>query len=94
MPSMNTDESLDRWKEVQQAAKACGGAFIGKVNKYQRYGEYSFDAEWNPEFVKTDIYKTLSSVDVLSLIDGGPWFFGGKVRSRTDKRVTGVVYTD
>ena len=94
MPSMNTDEDLKRWDEVQKAASDCGGAFIGDINRFQRYGEYSFEAEWNPDFVKSDIYKTLSSNDVLSLVYGSPWFFGGKVRSRTNKKVTGVIYTD
>lgn len=94
MPSMNTEEDLARWKEVQEAAVSCGGAFIGKVDKYRKYGEYSFEAQWNPEFVKLPIYRTLSSIDVLSLVDGGPWFFGGRIRSRSDQKVTGVVYTD
>ena len=94
MPSMNTDEDLDRWKQVRDAAAACGGAFKGEINKYKKYGEYSFEAEWNPDFVKSDIFKTLSSIDVLSLVEGNPWFFGGRVRQRTETTVSGVVYTD
>lgn len=94
MPSMNTEDDLTRWEKVRNAAAACGGAFIGGLNKYSRYGEYSFDAAWNPKFVEDPIFRSLTSTDILCLVDGGPWFFGGKIRNRDNTRVSGVVYTD
>lgn len=95
MPSTNTEESLERWEQVREAAKSCGGAFkSGTIRKFPKYGEYTFEADWNPEFVNNDIFRTLSSNDVLCLMEGGPWFFGGKITSRSNSRVSGVVYTD
>lgn len=94
MPSMNTEEDLRRWEEVRKAAAECGGAFKGGIRKMPRYGEYSFEAEWNPDFVKSSIYPSLSTIDILCLVDGNPWYFGGKLKSKNSTKVTGVIYTD
>ena len=93
MPSTNTEEDLRRWEEVKAVASECGGAFK-EIRKFPKSGEYTFEAEWNPEFVKSSIYSSLSVTDILCLVDKNPWYFGGKLKSRSSTRVTGVVYTD
>lgn len=93
MPSMNTEEQMERYKKLAEVAKSCGGAFISNI-KHNTYAQYTFDAEWNPKFQETKEYKTLNSNDILCLIDNSPWFFGGSVKNRTSTKVSGVVYTD
>lgn len=93
MPSMNTEEQVERYKKISEVAESCGGAFLSK-RKHSGYAQYTFDAEWNPEFQKTEEYKTLSSNDILALVDNGPWYFGGSIKNRTATKVSGVVYID
>lgn len=92
LPLTNTESELKRYEEVKTEADRCKGAFVGEVKKFPRYGEYSFEATWNPEFQKTEVYKTLSSADVLALVYGDPWYFGGKIKNRTSTKVWGVIY--
>ena len=95
MPSMNTEDEMERWREVQSWYRSKGeGGVFSDIRKYRSYGQYSFDATVNPEILKDETWKGLSSRDILALIDGGPWYFGGKLTQRNNKLVQGVVYTD
>lgn len=93
MPLTNTEEAMDRFEHLKEVASNVGGAFL-HVKKMPKYGEYMFEAEWNPSFQNTEEYKRLSTEDILGLVDKSPWYFGGKIKSRDSKRVSGVVYTE
>lgn len=81
------------YKEIAGVAKEVGGAF-DSISKYRGYAKYRFEAKWNPEFVKTSIWQDLKTNDILSLVDNGPWHFGGKINTLDEETVTGEVWTD
>lgn len=95
MPSMNTEDEMERWNDVKAwySSKGDKGVF-SSVSKRRTYGQYTFEAVINPDVLEDDMWKSLSSRDILALVDGGPWYFGGKITDRSSKFVRGVVYTD
>lgn len=85
-------KGYERYQILSVWAKNIG--FFEDLTKQSGYAHYDFKGKISQKALNSPIYESLTSFDILSLVDRGVGFFGGNLRKGPDGFIWGTVNTD